>query len=154
MAKNHVSRRAPAEPAVIPLDLPSTLQDATGEALRRLDELACLSADWDTYGASPPASSAVGGSRKLILDTIQTCWREAGVNGVPSFIAPIAAGGVQLEWDGPAGHLEVEMTPQTSLDYLIVQDGTSDRVFEERHGVSRQEVLTLVARVRGSLADG
>jgi hypothetical protein len=154
MATNRVPRRPPVEHVVISPDLPSTLQDASGAALQRLDELALLSPDWDTYGASALSTSAVEASRRLVLDTIQTCWRVAGVNGAPSFIAPIADGGVQLEWDGPTGHLEVEVTPQSSLDYLLVLDSKPDRVFEERHGISHEAVLTLVARVLGSPADG
>jgi hypothetical protein len=52
------------------------------------------------------------------------------------FVAPVADGGVQLEWDGPGGHLEVEIDHHALLSYLLVQDGPHGRSFEERHDVS------------------
>ena len=44
-------------------------------------------------------------------------------HSVPWVIAPLADGGMQIEWRNDRGAIEVEIGPTGSLRYLVEQDG-------------------------------
>jgi len=66
--------------------------------LSRLDEVAALKDNWDTYGSPAPTSAAIATARKILQATA----------------IPISGGGVQLDWDdcdieiGPNGRIIAE----------------------------------------------
>jgi hypothetical protein len=63
---------------------------------RRLTELGAFREDWDGYGAERPTSAAIGAARALVMAADDAC------PGIP-FIAPVADGGLQLEWTAADG---------------------------------------------------
>lgn len=137
----------------ISIDWSTELQIAVSNALKRLQEFADLPEDWDSYGASPISRTAVDRSRSLMLDIADRVWRSNQLSATPSFLAPVADGGVQLEWDGRGGHLEVEIGPHALLSYLFVQETGSGKSFEEQHDVSNRQIYAKVARALGVPAD-
>jgi hypothetical protein len=60
---------------------------------------------------------------------------------------PLADGGVQIEWRGPSGELEVQIWSPEELGYLFVKGEGPSRVFEEKDGASWTEILRLVVQV-------
>jgi len=113
------------------------------EALKRLEAISVLQKDWDSYGGEAPAGAAIFAARKFIadLDRIQ--------KAAPFFVAPIPDGGIQMEWQGRAGALEVEIAPTgDSFNFLrIIGKATANRQSEEKHGLSAYQILEQIDSV-------
>ncbi len=85
------------------------------ETVDRLRHLLALAENWDSYGASPVSEVAVRDVLVLLQDLMPMTWQAP-------FIAPLANGGLQVEW---AMH-EVE------VGFLVNPDeGTTAYVFSE-----------------------
>lgn len=97
----------------------------------RLDHLLNLEKDWDSYGAAPIESEAVSTALRWIASCLQV-FPEA------PFIAPLADGGVQVEWTH--GSVEVGFTVRTAQppQAFIVTDVSEDQWFLDRsEGLAR-----------------
>jgi hypothetical protein len=104
--------------------------------IRQLQEFAALEPDWNAHGAKRIAPSAI----QHAIDLVR---RVADATHIgPDFVAPLANGGVQLEWDGDDAAIEVEVHPDDRFSYLL--KGT-ERL--EKHDVPLHEVLDRIARV-------
>ena len=66
----------------------------------RIQLLSELQPNWDGYGAGTISAAAVQRSANLLLNTLQRNYRAAE----KLFIAPLANGGIELEWDWPSGN--------------------------------------------------
>ena len=64
----------------------------------RLDEFKSLEENWDSYGAQPISPKAIDRAK----DLLRVC-------SPPCFIAPLADGGVQLEWECPDANRRAEV---------------------------------------------
>lgn len=116
----------------------------------RLDKIERLGHNWDSYGARPPAPAAVHSLRQLIEAAY---WQlEGAANAVPYTVAPLVDGGMQAEWRGPGGALEVEVSPARTLGYLLVtqRDGTEHTTEGDR--VSWNDMLRIITAVIASPA--
>lgn len=114
---------------------------------QRLDELAALPDDWDSYGAPPPSATAIRQARGTLLALTEQP-DLLGVPGVnPAHIAPLPSGGVQLEWTGPRAEIEVEIDPEGKLAYLLIAQAGEQRTFTEAKDVSAKTIVDLVTRV-------
>ncbi len=116
-------------------------------ALHRLAELAGLPRDWDSYGASPPASHALSAAYTLLFALEDRVDRHIGERLQPYAIAPIANGGVQLLWRGVGAEIEVDVDPSGSLGYLLIQGKDAARTFTEEESTSLLEVITVIRDV-------
>ncbi len=123
------------------------LADYLQPKLSRLDGLASLQRDWDSYGAEPIAARAIGVARRLIQTVAELFSQLAGEDAAPYAVAPLVDGGVQVEWRGRAGAIEVEISPDGTLGYLYVKGHEIDSPHEEQDDVSFPDVLELVAKV-------
>jgi hypothetical protein len=115
--------------------------------LERLTQLTQLEADWDSYGALPVSPVAFVKTCQLLIDVKYALSALVGDRLLPSDVAPIADGSLQLEWRGPHGKLEVEIKPDMDFSYLLIEDEGSERKFEEKEEVSLSEILKLVSKV-------
>jgi len=111
----------------------------------RLKEIAQLKADWDSYGAEPVSSVALVAAFEL-LDTVREQISRKVREPLPQFIAPLADGGLQLEWSGQQGDIEVEIDPNGDLGYVLIEGQGTNRKFKEQHQVSLNEVLNLLSQ--------
>ena len=68
---------------------------------------------------------------------------------LPWATAPLADGGVQFEWRGPGGAIEVEIAPDGRLGYLVERDETVVKRAALDGGV---RVGDIVRELRGVLA--
>lgn len=91
-------------------------------AREALDELAQLRQDWDSYGASPPTAAAISAAHGLLSSVAEQYAETSDEWVLPWATAPLADGGVQFEWRGPGGAIEVEVTPQGRFNYLVERD--------------------------------
>jgi len=113
----------------------------------RLDELAALPDDWDSYGAPPLSSRALQVAHSLLLALAKQPVPIDRVELNPFHIAPLPSGGVQLEWTGPRTDIEVEIDPEGKLAYLLIDRSSEPRTFTEAEGVPPATLVDLVMRV-------
>lgn len=111
----------------------------------RLKEFAQLKVDWDSYGAEPVSSVALVAAFEL-LDAVKERLCRKVREPLPQFIAPLADGGLQLEWSGQQGEIEVEIDPSGDLGYVLIEGQETNRKFKEQHQVSLNEVLNLLSQ--------
>jgi hypothetical protein len=83
-------------------------------SLRRIGELKRLPDDWDSYG-SPRIQQLAAQRAVQVLSA-------AAIEGVrPPQIVPVSGGGLQIEWTSANRELEIEILPDGSIEYLIVE---------------------------------
>jgi hypothetical protein len=105
---------------------------------QRLTEFAALPANWDSFGALPISSGAIDAARRLLF-------RIRNVS--PYTLAPLASGGIQIEWRGHRTALEIEVGPAGRLSSLLVEGHETGRTYDERDRVSAAEAVRLVSQV-------
>ena len=71
----------------------------------------------------------------------------AGAAVRPYSVAPLADGGVQIEWRGPGGIVELEVGPAGELGYLFAKDQVSGSQGEETDDASWSDGLRTLLRV-------
>ena len=120
------------------------------EALERLARLSRLEPDWDSYGALPMARLAPDVARTFVLTSIDRFADGAPDRAVPYTAMPIADGGVSLEWRGPTSSLELDISPEGTLGYLLIERVGDGRRFEEASAVSVEQAYALIGRVIGA----
>jgi hypothetical protein len=118
-------------------------------ALQRLDELSKLERDWDSYGALPLTSTALARADATMRKTVDLLGPTLGERVAPYTLMPIADGGVSIEWRGPSETLELDVGPSGALSYLLIDQSTEERQFEEASDISEEQALDLVRRVLG-----
>lgn len=97
----------------------------------RFDHLLGLEKDWDSYGAAPVENEAV----KSALSILERLLR--GHDEVP-FIAPLADGGVQIEWTHGAIDLGFVVQAGRPPKAFVVSDDAEEEWFLDRaDGLSR-----------------
>lgn len=119
-------------------------------AMDRLRDLSQLSPDWDSYGADPISAGALNAVRQF-LEAIAREEEVTGSSGLgevlkPFAIAPLASGGLQLEWRGPSGVLEVEAETSGEATGLLIQGKEPSRRFIDL-GLLNEEWLIGSTRV-------
>lgn len=112
--------------------------------LKKLDELASLDRDWDSYGAEQISPDALA-SAYLLMMTIANQWAfRLGERVRPYVIVPVADGGVQLEWRGPGGIVEVEIGSDEMFACLFIP---STGGYEEYQEMSLDAARRVVVNV-------
>ena len=116
-------------------------------AYQRLRGFAELPKNWDSYDASPVSARAISGARRLLSELSREFPDAEGT--APYTLAPLASGGVQIEWRGAHGALELEVDPKGRLSGLLVEDHETGRSYEERSRLSMTVATRLVSRTLG-----
>lgn len=84
-------------------------------AQEKLKELKSLPENWDSYGSSPINQDAIELTASLLADLAKI--------SIPSpMIIPVHGGGIQLEWQKANGELEIEILPNKTIEYLVVDE--------------------------------
>jgi len=136
---------SPEAPQKTRLKQKTSPQVSLAPIFERLKELAQLKVDWDSYGAEPVSSVALVAAFEL-LDAVKERLCRKVREPLPQFIAPLADGGLQLEWSGQQGDIEVEIDPSGDLGYVLIEGQGTNRKFKEQHQVSLNEVLNLLSQ--------
>jgi Arc/MetJ family transcription regulator len=110
-------------------------------ALDRIDDLAQLDDDWDSYGAAPIGHDAVHAARVLVIEL----WYSGAFAGLDQIdIIPVPTGGIQFEWALGHQDIEVGIGHSGDLTWLIaLGDGT----FEESTGQPGLAAYDIVDRI-------
>ncbi len=108
--------------------------------VQRLRGFEMLPPDWNSYGAKTISHIAVCAAIDLLTHIARA------FDARPDFIAPVANGGVHLEWSGADAEIEVRVNPDNTFAYLY----THGEIHREKHGVPMDEVIAAVAN---TLAD-
>ena len=108
--------------------------------LRRLRELAKLEAGWDSYDASPITEVSIQATERLL---------ECLKNRSPDCTVPLSGGGVQLEWSGPGGEIEVEIQAYGQFGVLVSTGTEPDRKFSEADNMDLAAVVQNINHVLG-----
>lgn len=109
--------------------------------LQVLDELERLDPNWDSYGAEPVSRVAVARARALVQTVAEQLGGASGEVARPAGVSPLVDGGVQVEWSGPQGRIEVEIAP----------DGTLRCVLDHGRGTEPRVTTIAVATVQDSV---
>ena len=107
--------------------VPHSLQPA----FRRIAEIAGLPPDWDSYGAAAPSAPAIGQACALVNVVAEAAPDARNGQRAPWTSAPIADGGLQVEWKGPDDRIDVQVAPDGSLGYLIQRGEGLSASYEE-----------------------
>lgn len=112
-------------------------------AQRKISELAQLPENWDGYGSLPIQQPAIEQSADVLSIL-------SNLDLPDPQIFPVPGGGVQLEFRQASRELEIEILPDGSIQFLIVQDG------KMREGAvpygSRGEIIRLAIWLKGAPA--
>jgi hypothetical protein len=113
--------------------------DWAESALRRLSDLGSLQENWDGYG-SPPIPSRVFPVAFAIMRVLieyERCFPGPA-------LVPTSGGGIQFEWISGERELEVEVSPDGSVWFLLV---TPDEPDQEGQVRTTQDLLLCLYRL-------
>jgi hypothetical protein len=120
------------------------LEEGLTRANQRLDELLARPEGWYFHGARHISPDAAKRAR-AILSSLRTMPYGALSKRVePYAIVPAVTGGIQIEWRGDRGSLEIEVGSHGPFAYLLEPQQERE---EEGEAVSEQEVLALLRRI-------
>jgi hypothetical protein len=130
-----------------PSEMESNLKFAAwlDQALEDLEEFRALEEDWDSYGAAPIPDVSLEAARHLLRAAA------AGELSKPYFIAPLPRGGVQIEWRGKRNALEIEISSQAGMSYLLIKNVDGDRSFDRKENVDLYDVVMAVSLITSNL---
>ncbi|NOT58686.1 MAG: hypothetical protein HOP19_00505 [Acidobacteria bacterium] len=114
---------------------------------KKLREISQTEADWDSYGAQPTSLNAIRQAEELFALLVNRFHQSKGDKLLPYDVAPLPNGGVQLEWRGTNGALEVEIHPNAELRYLLVKGQGEQRQFQEDEKTSAAAIIELVSGI-------
>ena len=118
-----------------------------GRSLKTLRQLGKLLPNWDSYGALPLTERALGTAGRLLGDIASEMAGVAARDGMPYHIAPLADGGILLEWEtrGIDDELAVDISADGEFGYLRITGTGESRTFDEQDGVPPARVHVIVA---------
>ena len=129
---------------------PVEVERGTGQpidlVLRRIAGFADLQPDWDSYGGDPPSALARSEAVRWVEIVSELFGARVGMAVVPYSVAPLANGGVQIEWHGRNGIVELEVGPEGELAYLLVMSEGASTDAEESGDASWSDVLRRLLR--------
>ena len=98
--------------------------------LDQLESIAALPENWDSYGASRIAPSAVTTARALLNELTVRALPPDRL--LPFHIAPIPTGGIQFEWKGrDRSALELWIDGEGQIDAVFDRPTTEPRIVEK-----------------------
>jgi hypothetical protein len=121
-----------------------TAVTALRPTIEKLAEFAALKRDWDSYGGLPASPRAVSGATELLILLADRLAHLPPEAIIPYTVAPIADGGIQLEWHGREREIEVDIGPSGALGYLVIEGQGDQRRFHEQSDVSLESALSQI----------
>ncbi|MBX3069146.1 MAG: hypothetical protein KF883_01460 [Thermomicrobiales bacterium] len=142
LSLSHVESIAPRESGNI-----DSIFEIIDSASKRLQELSRLDANWDSYGARAVGAAATSLAYRLLFDVARRSidlriHHDKSVR--PWFVAPLADGGIQIEWRKVGSAIEVEIGNDGSLAYLIEH---RDGWYEDSGALNDSDWETLIDAV-------
>jgi hypothetical protein len=129
------------------IDIVSVGQTDTGDiaglraSFERLDALSKLEPDWDSYGGLPPTARAIGLVSRVIVESAATAGE------TPTDVMPLPAGGLQLIWEHEPDELQIDVGPDGTLGYLLIERGRATPQMHEADDISLADARAMVAKL-------
>lgn len=123
------------------------LNDLMRGPLSQLAQFRNLPVDWDDCGGVPISVFTLSKAIELFPDVVCEFYRDVKEGVRPYDVAPMGDGGVQLEWHGPSGILELEVHRVEGYGYLLIQGEGENRMFEEGEISTPSQVMNLLSRI-------
>jgi hypothetical protein len=117
--------------------------------IERITSLTRLEDDWDTYGGAPVTSSAAARSTQVLRSLTEPHAGLSYTDVRPRSIAPLASGGVNIEWRGPFGELTLEVYPDGRLGCYTAESRDGQTIERDDEEPPLQSVLTSLRRILG-----
>jgi hypothetical protein len=113
--------------------------------LWRKSRLEQLQDNWDNEGAARPTPAALHQAVR-VLSTVLTYLEETcGDPRIPDAVVALPDGGIEFDWEGPRGELDVEITPRGETVVLHVDRSAHSPVRQVRRGLNTREIASLAA---------
>src|SRR4051794_29719413 len=80
--------------------------------IKHIAQFADLEPDWDSYGGDPPSPVARAEAGRWVEIVAELFEARVGNTAVPYSVTLLANGGVQVEWRGRGGIVELEIGPE------------------------------------------
>jgi hypothetical protein len=93
-------------------------------AVGKIEEIAALDDNWDGHGSRKVSETAITGAYYLV--SILDQYHSAGYQLPPTYIVPSRDGGIQVEWNTPTKHLEIEALSLGGGEFLATGDDGFD----------------------------
>ena len=84
------------------------------EASAKLQQLKSLPPNWDSYGSCPIQPEVIEMASSLLTGLAKLDMPEP-------HIVPVPGGGIQFEWENSERGLEIEILPDKSIEYLLLE---------------------------------
>lgn len=112
----------------------------------RLESIKALGVNWDSYGSDAPQHPAVVTAHRLIWEVYMWSLNSRQCPALPYSVVPLSGGGIQVEWRGGHGAIEVEVSPDGALGYLLTR-GTGLSPDIEEDNVPQFQIMELVRSI-------
>ena len=107
------------------------------DALKSLLPFVDMSNDWDGYGSPAPS--------RQVVATCLAILKSLAIDEPPlPRIQPVPGGGIQLEWSERDKFLEVEILPNSNVQFLAIPG--PDQVIEGNFPIERDDLLRTLVR--------
>ena len=116
-------------------------------ASNRLEAIAKLEPDWNSYGANRPSPRAIANASILLQTVYDTFGSWVREQSQPQVVAPRADGGIQIGWGRRPIEIAVHADPSGTLGYLYIERRGNTPEFKEVQNATWNEVLGLIAKV-------
>lgn len=113
----------------------------------RLDAIAKLEPNWNSYGADRPSPRAIANASTLLRTVHETFSSRVREQSQPQIVAPRADGGIQIGWGRRPIEIAVHADPSGTLGYLYVERRGDTPEFKEVQNATWEDVLRLIATV-------
>jgi type II secretory pathway component PulJ len=115
----------------------------SSDALSRLALVAQLDDDWDGSASKAPTARAIDAAYRLLIHSAERLYPSLGESSLPWTLAPLS-GGLQLEWRALGRAVEVEITADGQLEFLIEVDGVDGKSYDEGSVTSIEDLITVL----------
>jgi hypothetical protein len=117
--------------------------------LARIASLRKLPDNWDTYGGVPVTDQTAARASE-ILRWLATVARQPDYTRVrPHGIAPLASGGLQLEWRGKRGELTIEIYPDGRRGSYTVESRNGEMMERDEEQPAMASIVSSLRSILG-----
>jgi hypothetical protein len=126
------------------------VDELIGRVLAQLQAMRSLAANWDGYGADPPAPAVLDyGARFLDVFLRRAAEANAGRTDFPLYVAPARDGGLFVQVVLAPIDLEIEINPDLSVGFLRTNTATGEQEegdLEQRPARAIPELTAVLAQ--------
>jgi hypothetical protein len=133
--------------ATLPLETPrDVLQEWRDQVSLQIESLRDLPIGWDTYDAERITDQAICVAKHVTSEIISRVGRYMGSKAKPFDVAPLADGGLDVEWRGMDARVEIDFGPDGEIGFLLKRREGDAWRYEEDDDIDIDRATHLVIR--------